>query len=548
MTDAPTPWGRLKRAPWWVLGDIAALAVLFGFRAWLQPRWAMGHAGEGAPAWASQFDLYLSGPDAGPWAAAARGLAGGNLADIDPHRMPTWTILTAIVMWLGLDDVVLAGHLVNHLVSFTFIAAIYALGRRAGLGGLAFAAAAAATATMHMAFTASHFGIDAFVAMAVPLLLVTASFAGKARWVAVVAGVIGGMCAIGHLSTLGFPICGALLAAALAEPGKRAVTAGLYLAGVVAAVVAVFSWYPTIPTSELLTVFAEGIVQKNTANPDQETALRHLADAAAVVVGGLGTAVTDVVTRVLPTHKPRLIPWALALLLPWIGIWGPGLAKGSLKTRQAWLGSLVTGLPLATALAPLVALAAAQAEDRYLYNFAPLYLLFLFRGLASIFALVERALPTWATGVLGIVVGAVVGVDVLRDPPLGMKMVLTPAIEPGDRVQMDLGRDLATLPERTYVISLQREALAYAGLRQCLLADCPSEASTAAFEGCITEARQDCPGEGPILYLVEGRPDPRRVPEPRIAMDLWALQSFPVDHQVQTHNETITFLHIPRQP
>lgn len=544
MSDAPSRWAR--KPPAWLVGDVAAIGALLAFRAWFQPRWSLGHAGGDAPWWASPFDLLLSGPDAGPWASAALGLSGGNIADIDPHRLPTWTVLTSIVMWLGLDDVVLAGHLVNHLCSFAFPVAVYALGRRMGLGGLAFAAAAMSMASMHMSYTASHFGIDGFVALAVPLLLVTASFAGRHRAVAVGAGVVGGMCAIGHLSTLGFPICGAILAASMAPPKTRLRTAGLYVAGVVGAVLAIYSWYPTLPESEVLTVFAEGIVQTNSVTPDEETAREHLSQAGEVVSGGLGTAIYDVINRLLPVYRPRLVPWAVALFLPWLGLWAPGLAKGGWKDRSTWLGPLWIGLPVATALAPLVALAAAQAEDRYLYNFAPLYLLFLCRGAASLMSLVERLLPGWAGGLLAALAGAAIGLDVLREPPFPARIALDPYVEHEDRMQLELGRDLKSLPPRTFVISLQREALAYAGLRQCLLADCPSDAQVASFEACVERARTECSGDGPIPYIAVSQPDPRRVPEPRVAMDAWVRQSFPVDHTVQADGETIAIHHIPR--
>ncbi|MFN7142959.1 MAG: hypothetical protein ACK4YP_04230, partial [Myxococcota bacterium] len=182
---------------------------------------------------------------------------------------------------------------------------------------------------------------------------------------------------------------------------------------------------------------------------------------------------------------------------------------------------LGAGLPLAAALLPLLAFAAADSPPRYSYNLFPLGALLLFRGLASVAAGVDAGLqklvPRWPIGVIGLVaaVAVVVGrwdpvraLEPLRLPPTGL-----------ERADARLGALLREhFPHGGGAACMRREVVAYAGRVYC-----PASMGMEwrnAREPVRAHLHAECGGEGPIPYVIlSGIAD--GASEARLRMDTW---------------------------
>jgi hypothetical protein len=486
-----------------------------------------------APAWARFRDYLLEGPDAGAWASNASALWLGRLDDLDAHRLPTLPRITVALMHLY-PDPALAGHLANHLLHLLVGPVVYLLGRAWMGRGMALGAALATLLYGPGAAAAERYGVDPLVTFAVPAALLAAEVAARRWWLGAPAGMVVGAAAASHLTTLGLPIPALLLCLLRGAPGWRRWLGSLALvAGILLGGGGVFYDYPRLQGELFRQTLAEGV------SPSQPTASQQALSssmdrAVAIVRDGGARAVETAVRYAATTTRPRWLPWTPALILPWLGILGFGLASGPRRApRPGWLRrvayervmpvvrGLGVGIPLALALAPVLAFAAAGSPARYSDNFYPLVALLMFRGgdviLRAGERLAHRLWRGWPIGLGGLVVAAAV-VKGLWNPSFFLAPLRMPP--PMDAaVDWELGALVrAHFPAGGGASCTRREVVAYAGRVYCPYSSGMFYA--AAADPYREQLDKECPGEGDIPYVIvdaarDDRGDARR------AMDTW---------------------------
>ncbi len=526
--DADDRRGRALDA----LGVLAAFAA--GLALWAADRGAPSPLlPADAPAWARIGDHLLDGPDAGAWASNAVAVWLGRTDELDPHRLPVLPHLTALALHLR-PDPALAGHLVNHLLHVLLGPVVFLLGRAWMGRGMALAAALVAVGYGPGIVAADRYGVDPLVAVALPTALLAAEGAAR-RWaLAPLFGIVVGLAACSHLTTVGIPFPALLLTFLRGDAGwRRWLGAGGLAAGVLLGVGLAFWDYPTLPWAILVGSLAEGVAPAGTTG-DAAALSGSLERARSVVTAGGPAALERAVAFLVSTTRPAWLPWAAALWLPWLGILGLGLSErgdrpaSPLARVLAPVRGLSAGLPLAAALVPVLAFAAADSPPRYTHNFFPLGALLVFRGLASVLALVEAGirsrLPAWPSGGAGLAVGLAVAVGLwspertlgpLSLPPRGL-----------DLADWRLGATLrAHFPPGGGASCLRREVVAYAGRVFCPRT--PGFDFGRASEPVRAHLDAECGGDGPVPYVIlsgvaDGSTDQRR------RMDAWVEANAPL--------------------
>jgi len=532
--------------------DVAAVAVILAVGLEM---WPMGRL-PGAPTlpvetpgWATFNDVVLSGPDAGEWGSAANALHQGRLEDLDAHRMPTWTILTAAMMALSGLDVALAGHLVNHLLMLALPLIIYALGRQ-GMGRwMALAAALTVAACPPLVGTSRRFGVDITVATLIPASLLAASWAARRWWLAPLAGAAAALAAASHYTAIPFPLPALILILLMGRGWlPRLGSAVLFAAACAGGLWAIFEVFP-LPSAEAFSRdMAEGIARGSQTGvggraSDWTRPLEILRD-------GQADAIPDAIKGMVEWICPPWMPWSVALAAPWLGVVGL-LGAPRLAWNRPWrvpLQGLPLGVPLLLALAPLPFLAAAQAPERYSYNLLPIATLLFARGLdalpAAVDALARRYRPGWWAGWLAL--------------PLALPLIATtqgtadrwltvkpPMLE--DVATWKLSRALAAEFEPGGEVACPvREANVMAGRDYCPDTRCPVNSSDKAFWVCLEQMDSECSGEGDLAYVVaiKSRFDERG--DHRAAMDDWVLERWGFAQEVKVPTLYAWVVRIPR--
>ncbi|NOY24246.1 MAG: hypothetical protein GXP62_00070, partial [Oligoflexia bacterium] len=183
------------------------------------------HLASSTPAWGGFWDLLLEGPDAGEWAINAARIAGGQLRQVDHHRLPTWLLMTGGLHRAGID-LVTAGHLVNRGLYIVMGLCTWLAGRLLLGPGTALLAATLALGSPHLRLASERYGIDIGVGAAVALIAATALAAGRWPKAAPVLGIALCAAVLTHYTTLPLWLPALLLAAAAAVPGQRWRAAG----------------------------------------------------------------------------------------------------------------------------------------------------------------------------------------------------------------------------------------------------------------------------------------------------------------------------------
>ncbi len=515
------------RRPW--VADamvVAALAVAGA-------RMLAGVAGPPAdelPWWANGSDAYVWGPDAGAWALNALAFASGRWEDLDPHRMPTWSLFTATAMHLLGLDVAFAGHFVNKLFHVLLGPVIYLLGRATGMRAGAVAAGVLASAQPVLLASAGRYGVDPTVSLMVPLTLLGGWAAGRWWPLAPIAGVIAGLTTVSHLTALGFALPGLLICLLAGRGWWRLLGAALYLAAAAATVYGIYSVFPTIPRDFVAGVFAEGIAPAAGTSVAEQA---HQKDAAlATLQANAPAALENVVSNVVEAFRVRGLPWGLILALPWLGVLGPPAVEGTVQGegRLPWRvlravgAGLAGGLPLLAALLPLVALAAAGAPSRYSDNLLPVAGLLVLRGLSTVAAPLSVLLGRYVAPAAAYVVevGAFAWVTWAAWPHVENPASVGMGVPPEEARAMPVGKALAAHFESGVGGAVPlREALPYAGMVYCPNTVCPFSDDESGYRQCIDIIRQECRGDGPIPYVVTPGLTPEQQTEPRKHMDAW---------------------------
>ncbi|MSQ04330.1 MAG: hypothetical protein EXR71_21025 [Myxococcales bacterium] len=504
------------------LGVLVSLAV--GLLLWAADRQqSSALLPAGSPWWARVRDHLLDGPDAGSWAASAVALSLGRVQDLDAHRLPVLPYVTAFVLNFQ-PDTGLAGHLVNHVLHVSLGPVIYLLASRWMPRGMALGAAITAVTFPLGVTAADRYGVDPLVAFAIPASLLAAECA--ARWPAWAAlyGVLVGVACTCHLTTIGMWAPALLLTLLRGHPGWRRWLGTLGLAGgVLVGVGTLYAEYPTLPINLLIGSIAEGVAPTGpTARDAGAYALAQ--QAVAIVLAGGPAALDGVISLLAVSTRPAWMPWAAAIALPWLGMWGPLVdprSPGRSGLASELFGGLRAGLPLAAALVPLLAFAAAGSPPRYSANFVPLGVVLVFRGLATVPTLIDRVgrhmSSRWPRGGLALLLGLATAAGLWRED-----LALAPSRLPPSMRDVADWRLGAVLREHFSpgggASCLRREAIAYAGRVYCPY----SPGNNFRFKDDPHRAHltAECTGEGPVPYvLLTG--DGLGASADRLEMDAW---------------------------
>lgn len=490
----------------------------------------------GKPWWIVESDQFLYGPDAAAWAQNALALNQGRLADLDPHRLPTWTVFTVGTMRVFDIDVALAGHLVNRVEHVLLGPVIYLLGRLLGLKGFAFAAAAIVVVQPHLLASACRFGVDPTVTLMVPLTLLAARVAGGRWWFAPAAGVVAGLTMVSHLTALGFPLCGLVLMVASGRGWWRRLAAALLYCGAVYLVFRwVFSVFPMLPEAFFKDSLAEGITP---TGDDIGEAGRAAAreSALSLLRTNAPLALNAALRFIAMTFAPAGLPWALSVALIWLGFLGPNAARRVRPPsgKAAWrhlsrrvFGSVAEGVAVASACAPLIAFAAAKSPERYSDNLLPVAALLMARGGATLAAAAVHALSflrplfsfRWRIEAgIAAILAVCWSAGEWREPHQ-RSAVLAPAFE---KNALAVGQALADhFPAGIGAASCLREALPYAGLLYCPNTVCPFSDNEPGYRRCVEIIRKECPGTGAIPLIVTDDLTLEQCPVNRVHFDAW---------------------------
>lgn len=460
----------------------------------------------GAPWWSANADAYLFGPDAGEWAMQAAALATGNFAELDAHRMPTWTILTVAAMRIGNLDVVYAGHIVNKLLLLALGPALYGLGRAAGMRAGAVAVATLAVIDPSLVGAATRFGVDPTVTTLLPLSLLAAYGSGRWWWFAVMGGALSALLAASHLSALAYPLPALLMCFFNGKGWRRWAGTLLFAGGTAATLYAIYQVFPFLPEKFLVDAFAEGI-QPTAAPTDAQVAASRDSAVALVLQNAPGAAATAS-AGIASSYGPKGVPWQALVAIPLFGIWGAAaftsesLSGRFARLRQFFSGWAV-GFPLLAACAPLVLFAAGELPARYSQNVLPIGGLVFFRGLSFWVAGAAKLAGRPKSPLSQVLTEAALlatAFFVDRVPPPQEDRGEPP---PAEARALHVGRALAAhFPPGIEAASPLREALPYAGQRYCPDTVCPSGPGEREVIACIAVLRNECAGTGDIPFVV----------------------------------------------
>lgn len=515
-------------APWSRRLDAAAVVLLVGvaLAAWHHDATTTGLApGAGAPAWSTARDGLLDGPDAGRWLWQAKALVAGERDRLDPHRMPTWTLLTVLVAGVTRYPLVLAGHLVNHLLGVVIGPVVYGLGRVYDLGRApALAAGALVVLSPTWLESCRAFGVDPTVSFLWPAGLLLAALAGARPWLAPVAGALAAAVSAAHFTSIPAPIplLVGLLAAAPAGTRLRA-TLG-YTLGLGAALFTIYQVLPPVAPAALVLSVTGGIAPRHLDVADPYDPALAQGAWRAIEAGG----------RLAPQEAARWLiratglPGPVAAALFVLGGVGPGLGAPARarrrRARSAPLAGLAPAVAPVLALTPVLAMLVAQAPNRYLDNFAPLGVLLVLRGVASVGGALSRGLSgSNGAAALGAVAATAASVVARLDD-----MAPRRRLEPDLALKAAGERLAARIAPGDEVATVVPELAAYAGAYACAEPFvCPGEGPAFDPVRCMGIIERECAGEGPIPYVVAvSRPVDGR-PALRVQVDAWVIERWP---------------------
>ena len=492
----------LRRALGWGF-DLGALALAVSVRLRAWPR----HAPQrGAPSdipeawweWGTLHDTILAGPDAGAWAANVRALVQG--APLDTHRLPTFTYLAG---WMtrAFDDVVFAGHLVNHLIAVAVVAVTYLFGRATSGRAAGLAAAVLVALSGELVESQQHYGGDPSMQLIVLLVVATSWMAvsGSAWWLLAV-GVSLGLAGATHFLALIF-VPPALALLTLAPRRWWARILGVLVAAGVGWMVwqQALSEYPPVTVEQVKSVFAEGAASHGRS---EEGPKLDFDAAAELVMSRADGAATMTVARGLAELSVGSVPWGLTVGLFWLGLFGPGLRRKPGPGGWDWRPALW----LLAFLGPLVALEMARAPMRYGLYARPLLFLCVARGAASLGALADGLIRRWSgrwpAGLLGFV-PALLLVRGL-EAPMEAQWNLYPPTEKGLTLREAGTECIARFGAGGGIATSNRDFAFHAERTACMNVPCNGEDEVSLGQ-CLERLRVECAGEGPLPYVIENR-------------------------------------------
>ncbi len=514
--------GPRRLAGWAFDAAAVAAALSVRLRAWPRqpPQGVSLDVPEGWWQWGGLHDMVLAGADSGAWAANVRALLEGQTLDI--HRLPVFLYLTA-GMTRFFEDIIFAGHVVNHLLSLVVVAITYAFGR--STSGRAAALAAALLVALSPELVESQFdmGVDPSLQLTLLLVVVT-SWLGAARgalWIPV-AGLAVGVAMSTHYLALVF----AAPALAMLVFSDRAWW-GRILSVLAAGGVGWASWrlllspYPDLSTAEVLAVFSEGI--SSTRGRDTGESLGFSA-AVELVASRWDGAMSMTVGRGLKGLSAGHLPWMSVVILFWIGVFAPGprrAARGPIPWD--WRPSLW----FLVFLAPLLALEMARAMERYALYARPLLFLCVARGAVSVGfgvdAVARRLWGRWPSGLVAFLPAA--GLVAAMWTPLQAAWRLDPPTAKGLLLREAGGYVAEGWGTEGTIATFNRDLAYFTGRETCMTMPCPGSDDLAVGQ-CLEDLRLACEGEGPLLYAIEYRDRRGFGDQPNAALDKLVTERF----------------------
>jgi hypothetical protein len=554
--QAPAPWRARAGRRAGPAADLACVIALLWAGLSL---WPMGELvgapplPEGLPGWASLQDLMLSGPDAGEWASTATAFHLGEYGELGHHRMPTWPILTGLMMHLQ-PDVALAGHLLNHLALLALPILVYTVARSGSGRGIALAAGLIIACCPPLVENGRRLTSDIWVSTLLLAGAASALAAARRWWLAPLAGVVAALLACVHYTAMAYPLP-LLLLLIVAGRGRwwqRLLAPTLFLAVGGGLAWSIFQVFPLPTSTGLSNAMGEALVRGS-----QDTGAGNTADLAALLGGvtpaKLAAAVNLGITRVMEWLVPPWMPWGAALIFPWLGLvgaLGPRLYQGPRAALGALGRGLAAGVPLLLCLGPLpvVALMEAGASDRYMQLSIPMAAVLFARGLALPVDAAERGLARlwarWPVGLIGLGLGLSIGGARWAASADWVKP-LPPRME--DIAAWKLGRAIAAeFPPGGDAACLLREANVHAGRGYCPQTACPFGTGTSAFNFCLGVMNGECDGEGDLPYVVTVRHNDERTAA-RAAMDEWVMARWPPVQHLEEDLLEAWVVRIPRE-
>ena len=313
-----------------------------------------------------------------------------------------------------------------------------------------------------------------------------------------------------------FPLCGLLVCLASGRGVLRRLLAGLLYTGAVWLTFKwVFSVFPMLPTVFFENAVAEGISPTGGSSLASQDASR---EAALTVVRENGAKALNATLVFLAEHlRPVLVPWSLSVAFVWLGLVGPDAVRRLPDGGPTgWKGrvavvfkSVLIGLAVASAAAPLLAFMASKAPERYSDNLLPVGAFVIVRGAATVAALVAalatwRLAPRWQRRVepaVFVALALVWTVGEWREPHQRAPVKAAPE----ERRALVIGKAVAAhFPAGGSGASALREVLPYANLRYCPNTVCPFGDTEPSYRQCVEILRKECAGEGDIPLVVVG--------------------------------------------
>ena len=502
----------------------------------------------GPPEWGGFRDLLIEGPDAGQWATNMERMAAGDYQHIDPHRMPTWLVLTAALLNHGFG-IVAAGHLVNRGMYVMCALGTYTVGRLAGGRMVGLVAAALALAHPHLQLCSQRFGIDAAVEASLPVALALGFLTAKRWWFGPITGFLIAWIAFIHHTALPYALPPLLAALLFGQPAWRR-WAGLLLmlVGVAAGVWMVGQVFPIRSLEGIEMLLSEGARPGSTGNGNMA-----------------GPAVGDVIRANLSAKLPamwaalseQMMAWHLPdrtlYVLAGLGVIGPtALAPDKEGSRPMWrrfLGGLGPGLVILACLAPLPVLAAVEAPPRYANNLMPFVALLVARGGAMVVVGIERVVHwfwrSWPVGIGVSAAGLAAAALTVRQPWMDAY--------PNNNVDEDivgfylLGDALDdAFADGAKVACPVTEALFQAGLTGCNELRCPVTADETAIVACLDSMKSGCSTDGYVGYvLLPGRQMYDPAMGGRTAMDVFVAGRFTAEKNISFGRFSAAVYRIP---
>ena len=503
----------------------------------------------------------VSGPDAGAWAINAIAVASGDFDQVDPHRLPTFLFLLVAASGVT-GDIPQAGHLVGMLAWLTMVVATTLLGRAAGGPLVGAIAGMIVTGPAPLLHAATRFSVDPVIAAILPLSLAAVAPARRWWWLALPAGMMGGVAMCTHLTAVPY-VLPALLLLLLrgGRPGEALRhTIGrplLYVAGVVAVLGIINMLFVSVGQTGFVSAISEGISSQRAIGTTNHhvgsgRSGRLTSDAWTVLRANSTTAWHTGATLMLKPWFWPGVSWVLLQCLFWLGVLGIAFSSVASKSarsvradrrRSGWQGlDLKHGIVLLLCLAPIPLFAASNAPPRYGTNLLPFVAVLLARGCASPVALVGRVGGDYVRAATSIAAVALL-IPLLQSvqdfsagsiPPISEKdkdiVLLTQALKehfPGDSA----------------IVTPVIESAAMLSRPHCPRMDCWG----ASVHVCLIHIRRSCTGEGPIplVWLQQG---PSGMGDDSLSQDVGAFvaERYGIKGTVSTASMRAVLVALPR--